>query len=190
MKRKRYLMMDTKDYQTSEYFHITAFPAKLPEEEMDEQDRSYIDRYPHTFNSGSWCDEEQGDHLADLQIDVMAAKTDPHNLYSWTTTYRSVFEIDKYCARAMAKTLNKVDRKLESFAKKWGVGSTFADYLKRVCYALNIQGIIIDVSDTITQYIIYKVEDADAAVNYLTYCEARKNRHLIEAARAAASEEE
>lgn len=181
MKRKRFFFAETLDYSSSEYFHITFKPVCLVPEELDEQKQPYIEEHPRHFSSGTYEAEEQGDYLSDLVIDAMAKKAKAHELYSWDFEYLNVYSIKLYDARLMTKTLNKIDRKLKVFQKKWGAPQYYGDYVKRIAYALNIQGIIVNQRDGNNGdwFMLYPVEDANQAVAYLTYKLSRQYSHLV-----------
>lgn len=90
------------------------------------------------------ANEQSGsDYLADLTIRAQYSTTEGYETaYGWDIQYRDS-RVDLPLARAMVRTLSKIQRKLDSYEKKWGYCPNFAQFVIRVANALNVKGILV-----------------------------------------------
>lgn len=63
-------------------------------------------------------------------------------VYAWETEYYEASYIDLPRVRAMAKTLETIDRGMKRMAKEWGDPSTYGQYVLRVAKAIGAKELI------------------------------------------------
>jgi len=63
--------------------------------------------------------------------------------YGWSTAIRDCHRLNLERARAIVKTLSKIERKLKTYEDKWGYLQDFTTYLIRVANAMDVKGILV-----------------------------------------------
>jgi hypothetical protein len=82
----------------------------------------------------------QGDRQSQTRTDR------PEPVYGFSCEYRDVYQIDARKATRMAKTLTRVNAKLEKLSEQRGYVKTFGEYCGRVAEALGCAGIAVEKS--------------------------------------------
>ena len=108
------------------------------------------DGTPRNFSFNRFDIKDAGDAMSELRIrsqmnirpkeDGSEFTTD--DLYSWEVYYQRPFHVGLVQARAMAKTLNKINRYLDKQTEKWHHPNTFTEYVQRVAYCMKIKSIL------------------------------------------------
>lgn len=114
-----------------QYYHVRLCPVRI-----------YESGHIRGISWGSFTTgaaEQHAEMLAGLQVNCQgsADHASRHNgVYGWDTEYRDVHAIDSRRAKAMAKTLDHVDRALHRLRGEWGEPATYGQYCLRVARAL------------------------------------------------------
>ena len=108
------------------------------------------DRKPRNFSSDAWTAKEQGDYMADLhihsQINLERDKVPViADIYGWSISYRRPFTVDLQIARAMVRTLGKIDRYLDKQTIKYDYPQEYITYIQRIAYSMKVKGILTEV---------------------------------------------
>jgi len=127
--------------------------------------------YGETDRAG-WIPE---DALNDLVIEASIATDMESTTYAWGVAYLQPYHLDLYRARAMVKTLETVQRKLDRLTARYGEPADFGQYVARVAEALNATTIAFDQQPSTTgtwsrgEYRFRPVGEAVGTINHAIF---------------------
>ena len=132
---------------------------------------------PRNFGGSSWEAYDQGDYMDSLELRSQYSMEKGYTTaYGWSVEYKDAHSVNLRVARAMVKTLGKIERKLEAYNKKWGEAANFAGYITRVANAMNVKGILVRKSGHGSSYDnhIYQIWEVGDAINVLDIASRKK----------------
>ena len=118
----RLLVSVDTDRHGGDVFHIGARPVQIEDGHV----RHIIDA------------SYDPDPLADLVISAQGGLTDAEPTYGWSVEYHQAFRVNAERAKTMARTLDRVSRRMERLTVELGYPETFASYVVRAARILGI----------------------------------------------------
>ncbi len=130
---------------------------------------------PRNFSNNVFDAQDEGDYMSSLTIRSQYGTDKGYETaYGWSVEYKDEINVDLPKARAMVKTLGKIERGLKRCAEKWGYINDFPTYVIRIANIMKVAGILVRNSgnsysydDNIYQQ--YAVGEASSAIHALGY---------------------
>jgi hypothetical protein len=130
-----------KTERDANYLHVTAHPVTigLTAVERAQIDTGHSVRGDVNSSTVRSCSDDlvNGLYLANLRVWSQGNNDDrERHLYGFELRYMNLYAVELRDAKRMFKTLNLIEARIESLAKKYGRPTTFGQYLARVADAI------------------------------------------------------
>lgn len=122
----------------NKYFHIDLYPVKVEQGNVRLQIRNF------TTTSFGENDINGVGTLANLYIESQGDKSTQaeRGLYGWQVRFKDAYSVDLRAAKAMVKTLTRVDTKLKQMSEKLGPAGSYSEFVLRIAAILKVTYII------------------------------------------------